>query len=164
MEEWKTIKGFEDYQVSNLGRVKSFKCNRERIMKTGTDGRGYPSVMLRAYFKAKAKNKQVHQLVAIAFLNHTPCGLVLVVDHINDIKTDNRVENLQIVTNRFNVCKTQGNYSSDYKGVHWNKQKKKWASQIRLKGKKKHLGLFTNEEEASKTYQTALLTLKTQNL
>ena len=69
---------------------------------------------------------------------------------------DNRVENLQIVTSRFNNRKTQGKYSSKYKGVHWNKQNKKWKVEITINKKIKYLGLFIDEYEASLTYQNAL--------
>jgi hypothetical protein len=80
----------------------------------------------------------------------------LVIDHINDIKTDNRVENLQIVSHRFNVCKTQGRYSSKYKGVCWCKTKNRWLAKIKINGKNLHLGYMTNEEEASQAYQNKL--------
>jgi hypothetical protein len=40
VEIWKTIYGYEDYQVSNLGRVKSLLFNKERILKYFNDGRG----------------------------------------------------------------------------------------------------------------------------
>ena len=40
----------------------------------------------------------VHQLVAMAFLDHVPNGHTLVVDHINDVKSDNRLSNLQLIT------------------------------------------------------------------
>ena len=44
-------------------------------------------------------------------------------------------------------------YSSKYKGVCWSKTTNKWRSQITINGKKKHLGLFTSEEEAHEAYQ-----------
>lgn len=163
MEIWKDVelKGYEgSYQVSNLERIKSFKWGKERILKA-TRTRGYLTVHLSS--KSKRKNMMVHQLVAIAFLNHKPCGYKLVVDHVNDVGTDNIVENLQVVTQRFNARKTQGNYSSQYKGVYWCKRGKKWKVAIRINGKKKHLGYFTDEEEASKAYQSALLTIQKTN-
>ena len=168
MEIWKDIKGYEGiYQVSNLGRVKSldrevkfshgFRKIKGIILKQKPNKHGYLVQGLRN--GTKLKMIHAHQLVAIAFLNHTPNGNTLVIDHINDVKTDNRVENLQIVTNRFNSCKTQGSYSSQYKGVSLDKGRKKWASNIRINGKLKKLGRFATELEASKAYQKALLTV-----
>lgn len=153
MEIWKEVKGFEDYQVSNLGNVKSIKKGVERKLKPGL-GKGYLKVVF--WMNGISTSRTVHQLVAEAFLNHIPCGHKLVVDHINDVKTDNRVENLQIVSNRFNAYKTQGNYSSKYKGVNWRSDRSKWRSQLRINGKSIHLGYFTNEKEASQAYQKAL--------
>jgi hypothetical protein len=163
IEEWKDIEGYEGlYQVSNLGRVKSLP--REWIGGNGSIGRhngmilrggistsGYPLVTLRKDGNKKTCN--VHQLVATAFLNHEPCGMCLVVDHKDDNKTNNRVDNLQIVTNRFNSYKTQGKYSSKYKGVSWHKSSGKWAVAIRVKGKSKHLGTFDCELEAAHAYR-----------
>jgi hypothetical protein len=163
IEIWKDIPDYEGlYQVSNVGRVrryvkskKSYKLNILTI-----DGTGY-------YRKKLSKNNNkkvfsVHQLVAKAFLNHKPNGMNLVIDHINNDKLDNRVENLQIVTQRFNVYKTQGNYSSDYKGVCWNKHAKKWRSAITIKGKRKILGYFENEYDAHLAYEKALQELVKQ--
>ena len=155
VEIWKDIPGYEGlYQVSNLGRVKSLKYNKERILKCGINTHGYNIVVLCDNGKPKTKN--VHQLVAMSFLNHNPCGFKLVIDHKNDIKTDNRLENLQIVTSRFNNHKTQGKYSSKYKGVYWNVQKKKWRSQINIKNRLIWLGDFKCELAASYAYQKAL--------
>jgi hypothetical protein len=154
MEIWRKIEGFEYYEVSNLGMIKSLKFGKEKILKPGKNRGGYFTVNLS---KDKIpKCKTIHQLVAIAFLNHKPCGLNLVVDHKNDDKTDNKVENLQIVTQRFNTRKTQGKYSSKYKGVCLNKALNKWISTIRINGKNIHLGLFNTELEASETYQNKL--------
>jgi hypothetical protein len=157
IEEWRKVKGFESYEVSNLGRIKSFHYNRETILKLNKNTNGYLNTAL--YHNKKRKQLMIHQLVAVAFLNHTPCGLELVVDHINDVKTDNRVENLQLVTSRFNVYKTQGKYSSKYKGVHFRKDINKWRSVIRIDGKRINLGNYKTELEASEAYQNKLKTL-----
>jgi hypothetical protein len=152
MEEiWKSIPDYNGiYEVSNLGNVKSLRFNKEKILKGGINTTGYNYVTI---FKSNIKkNFCNHQLVAMAFLNHIPCGHNLVIDHINDIKTDNRLENLQIVTQRFNVKKTQDRYSSKYKGVSWSKQSKKWQSSITINGKTKHLGYFKCELAAHITY------------
>ena len=47
-------------------------------------------------------------------------------------------------------------YSSQYKGVSWNKAGKKWTAQMRINEKLKHLGSFKCELEASEAYQKAL--------
>jgi hypothetical protein len=154
-EVWKQIKDYEGiYEVSSLGRVKSLKFNKQRILKGGLGAMGYVKVIL---CKSNTKkNITVHQLVAMAFLNHTQNGHKLVIDHINDNKTDNRLENLQIVTQRFNSCKTQGKYTSKYKGVYWFNDKKKWSSNIRINGKLIYLGLFNCELAAATVYQNKL--------
>lgn len=157
VEIWKDIPGYEGlYQVSSLGRVKSLNyglSKQEKVMVGWINNDGYKTVTLS--FNGK-KTKKIHQLVAIAFLNHKPNGVKNVVDHINDNKLDNRVENLQIVTQRFNVYKTQVKYSSKFKGVHWCKSANKWRSRISINGKEKHLGYFDCELAASHAYQKAL--------
>ena len=153
-EIWKDVVDYEGlYQISNLGRVKSLQFNKEKILKPQLVNNNYFIVRL---CNNNYKSRLVHQLVAESFLGHKPCGHKLVVDHINDIKTDNRLENLQIVTQRFNNRKAQGNYSSNYKGVSWAKESNKWTSRIYIKGKYQYLGLFINEHEAHLTYQNAL--------
>ena len=164
-EIWKDIPSYEGvYQISNLGRVKSLNYRNtglESVMKPKISSSKYHDVNLYKY--GKSKTHQVHQLVAIAFLGHTPCGHELVIDHINDNKHDNNVNNLQIVSHRYNVCKTQGRYSSKYKGVSWCKQRKKWIVRIDILKKTKYLGHFTNEYQAHLVYQKALLELTTKN-
>ena len=164
-EIWKDIPNYEEiYQVSNLGNVKSLsrenysgkgmKISKERILKQHLDNRYYYQVKL--YKDKKLKTFKVHKLVAMAFLNHTPCGYKLVVDHINDNSLDNRIENLQVVSQRDNAFKTQGKYTSKYKGVFWNKERNKWQTNIYINGKTKHLGRFDSEYEAHLKYQEAL--------
>jgi hypothetical protein len=158
MEEiWKDIPGYEGlYQVSNLGRVYSLpKFNHKGLyMSFGKTMNNYYFVYL--YRNNKSKSFRIHQLVAMAFLNHKINGNKLVVDHINNDKSDNRAENLQIVTQRHNTSKDKNNCSSKYVGVSWNKAAKKWKVAIRDKDKRIHLGYYTDELEASKAYQEEL--------
>ena len=161
MEIWKNIKGYEGlYQVSNKGNVKSlnrFRSNggvlKERVLKQSNDGHGYLKVGLCK--NSKINSIKVHKLVAISFLDHIPKGYEIVVDHINNIKTDNKIENLELITNREN-CSKDRKGSSKYTGVSWHKKSGKWLSSIYKNGKNNHLGLFISEIEASNTYQKSL--------
>lgn len=168
-EIWKDIPDYEGYyQVSNLGRVKSLerkciansyggiKLKKEKILSPSFN-KGYLYVVL--YFNRNKKTKSIHQLVAMAFLGHTPCGYKIVVDHINNIKTDNRIENLQLISNRENSSKDKKNMYSKYTGVSWDKSKNKWKAQIRINGESKHLGIFENEIDASNAYNKILKTI-----
>ena len=156
MEEiFKDIPNYEgSYQVSNLGNVKSLKYGKERILKPASNGDGYLQVVLRK--DGKSKTRTVHQLVAEGFLDHKPCGYKLIVNHINFIRHDNRAENLEIDTTRNNTNLKHLKSSSEYVGVSWDKDADKWMSRILINGKRKYLGRFTCEIEASKAYEKAL--------
>ena len=164
MEIWKSIEGCEDYEISNLGRVKSLArtvifsdgrvvSRKEKFLKLSVNDRGYLIVSLCK--DTKSKTKKVHQLVAIAFLNHTPDGNKLVIDHIDNNPLNNKLGNLQIITHRENTSKDRKG-SSQYTGVSWHKPCKKWIARIYINGKSKNLGRFKDELEAAKAYQTAL--------
>jgi len=159
IEEFRDVDGYDGvYQVSNLGRVKSLKFGKERILKDSIRGDGYIRFFLCK--DNKRNSRSAHQLVAVAFLGHKPCGFELVVNHINFDKTDNRVENLEIVTQRENSNRKHLKSSSIYTGVCWSKPAKKWQSSIRINGKLKHLGFFTDEIEAHQAYENALICIK----
>lgn len=99
-EIWKDIKGFEGlYQVSNLGRVKSFYGLKEKILKPGIIHKGYYQVILCK--QSIKKIYLIHRLVYEAFNGTIPEGLQ--VNHINEIKADNRLENLNLMTSKENV-------------------------------------------------------------
>lgn len=100
-EVWKNIDGFNDYMVSNLGRVKSFKQNKETILKGTIRIDGYVGVSL-LNNNDKQMNKQMHQLVAEVFITKpefNPDGSningILCVNHKDGNKLNNTVENLE---------------------------------------------------------------------
>lgn len=161
MEVWKSIKDYPNYEISNLGNVKSLKrikLNKgkypfiinEKILKKATDAYGYYHVRLSN--NSIVKTCKIHQLVSEAFLNHIPCGYKLVVNHINFIKTDNRIENLELITVRENTNRKHLKSNSKYTGVSWSKSNKKWQSQIFINGKNIHLGFYDNEIKAHLAY------------
>jgi hypothetical protein len=158
MEQWKDIEGYEGmYQVSNLGRVKSLPRpyrTKEKILKGGFDTGGYPHVALRKDNKLQVV--RVHVLVAKAFLGHEPCGHQVVVDHLDDDKTNNRVSNLNLTTQRDNCSRRGG--SSKYAGVYFFKRDKNWRAYIDIDGKREQLGTYPTEDEA---YQARLQKLAT---
>jgi hypothetical protein len=153
-EIWKDIPGyFGKYKVSNLGGVRSLGA-RVRILKTSRTKDGYLRVGLSK--NGNARRFKVHQLVAMAFLNHKPKGNKLVVNHKNFVKSDNRLENLEVVTNRENCNKKHLYSTSKYTGVYWDKRRKIWRAEITIKGKKLYLGSFEDDYNAHIVYERAL--------
>jgi len=156
-EIWKNITDYPDYQVSNYGRVKSLKFDKERYLKYGIDDRGYHHCVL--YKNGKGKKHKAHLLVWDHFGDKPRNGRILQVDHIkeND-KTNNRIDNLQLLNSRNNKNKSidKNNTSSKYVGVSWHKPTGKWMSRINIKDKQIYLGLFDDEYDAHLAYQERL--------
>lgn len=162
-EVWKDIKNFIGvYQVSNLGNVKSLNYNRtgkSKPLVQCTGGKRYLQVCLSK--KGKNYNYNVHSLVALMFLNHEAKGSQkIVIDHIDNNPLNNRIENLQLVSNRVNTSKNRIGGTSKYLGVHWAKTQNKWVSQIHVNGERIRLGCFDCEIEAHKAYQNKLSELE----
>lgn len=100
VEIWKDIEGYEGlYQISSLGRVKSLYNSKEIIRKTRINKFGYPYLNLSK--NGKKKTFTVHRLVALAFLPN-PDNLSQV-NHIDEDKTNNRVENLEWCSAKYNA-------------------------------------------------------------
>lgn len=153
-EIWRYIPGYPKYLVSDQGRVKSFKRGIGRILKAGNNSCGYMTVSL--FQDGKGHSKPVHQLVAMAFLGHKPCGLKLVVNHKDFNQHNNRLENLEIVTQRENANfkHLKKGRTSQYTGV--SKYSHGWRADISIDGKRKLIGRFRSEYEAHLAYQKEL--------
>lgn len=94
-EEWITVFNHPDYSVSNLGRVKSRKRKKTKILKTMRDNKGYLRVDL------DNKTYKVHRLVASCFLDN-PDNLSQV-NHKDENKENNCVNNLEWCNNKYNA-------------------------------------------------------------
>ena len=130
-EEWKDINGYKGlYQVSNLGRVRSVRYNKERIMELSYS-HGYLRVGL--YKNNKLKSHSVHRLVAQAFLDNPdnlPC-----VNHKDECKTNNHVDNLEWCSHQYNNTygtviqrRTEKNAKTVYQYTMDGEFVKKWIS------------------------------------
>ena len=128
------IIGYENYLIYNDGRVYNKKYNK--FLKTSTNGRGYKRVVLSK--KGKQKNHTIHRLVALHYIpnpENKKC-----VDHINRIRTDNRIENLRWATyseNNQNRTKRVDN-KSGHKYISYNKSMDRWAFKKTINKKKTH--------------------------
>jgi hypothetical protein len=73
------------------------------------------------------------------------------IDHINQVRTDNRWTNLRPVTHQENLqnTKRRSDSTTGVTGVCWHKAARKWSAQITLGGKSKHLGLYETIELAA---------------
>ena len=154
------------YEVSNFGKIKSLarkikggrgglKPVKELIKKSHINKRGYFGVVLSK--NGRKRTHEIHTLVWDAFGDKKRNGYILTIDHIDNNKLNNRIDNLQLLTNRENVSK--GFMSKDKKypiGVCWDKSNNAFVSRIRIGKTRKFLGLFKTPKEASKSYQDEL--------
>lgn len=99
-EIWKDIKGYERlYQVSNFGRIKSIKNNKEKILKLCANNKGYLCINLCR--DKKLKRFLVHRLVAEAFINNFDNKPF--VNHLDCNPSNNQVTNLEMCTQKENI-------------------------------------------------------------
>jgi hypothetical protein len=104
-EVWEDIIGYEGfYQVSDLGRVKSLRFNKEIILKFGVDWSGY--LLVNLFKNGIPKNMKAHRLVALTFIPNPENKLE--VNHKDGIKTNNNIENLEWSTRAENCLHAWG--------------------------------------------------------
>jgi hypothetical protein len=100
------------------------------------------------------KSVKIHRLAWLYMFGHFPDGPL---DHINRIKSDNRISNLRIANaslNGHNIESFSTN-KSGVKGVSWCKLSKKWKAIFVFRGKHMHLGLYVDIENAKNAYALA---------
>lgn len=143
-ENWKSINGYENYEISDHGNIKIIKTNK--MLKPRDNNIGYYIITLsKDGIKSTLK---IHRLVAEAFLenpHNKEC-----VDHIDRNKLNNHISNLRYATkseNNMNQSKRSDN-TSGITGVNFDKARNKWKAQIQKDGKKINLGSFETKEEA----------------
>lgn len=152
---WVYIKGYgKRYMLHPSGVVKSMPrkgVRKERILKGFIDGGGYYSYVLTN--DLNPKKELLHRLLYSHFKGELIEGLVI--DHIDNNKLNNHINNLQQITIRENGSKDRKGGTSKYLGVSWCKIKEKWRATIYDGVKRKHVGYFEIELEASKAYNAA---------
>tara|TARA_R110000868_G_scaffold224340_1_gene476329 strand:+ start:819 stop:1265 length:447 start_codon:yes stop_codon:yes gene_type:complete len=129
------IRCYEDGRIERLWRGVEW---REVIVKPAPDG----------YYQINIDNKlyKIHRIIASCFIGLDIDDLIQTVDHINRIRTDNRVENLRIVTQQ------QQRFNQGAKGYTYNKRDNNWTAQIMLNKKHIFLGNFDTEARAHQAY------------
>lgn len=144
-EIWKSIDGFPGYEVSNLGRIKSYKRKESKIIKPHLNSCGYFTIRL---WNKHRIGKQLHVLVARAFLGLSK----LTVNHKDGDKINNSIKNLEYLSTRENT-------------IHWHESRKRklpvgiwrvgnrFRSKICENGKRIHLGYFATKEEAGEAWR-----------
>ena len=156
IEIWRDIPQYEGhYQVSNLGKVRSLKFNRIKDVTFLNNKNRFVASLYND--GVRESGRLVSVISAIAFLNHKPCGHKIVVDHIDNNPLNDRLYNLQLITQRENLTKDKKN-KSGYTGVY--SIRNRYYSLIRIGGEKKYLGYFSTKEEASEAYQNELKKIK----
>jgi hypothetical protein len=123
----------------------------ELIAKTNSKrrktGKALGTLTPKGYLTASVHGRlhRVHRLVFLYFHGYIPEQ----VDHIDNNRTNNRIENLREATSEQNNHNRMPMSQSQIKGVYWVKESNKWVAAIGIKRKKIHLGTFQTIEEAA---------------
>lgn len=148
IEHWLNISGYDNYQVSNFGRIRNSTTGR--ILKLGNDSNGYLKVNLSK--NGKVKTHQIHNLVANEFIDKIDGKNYI--DHIDKNRLNNIVENLRWVSSSENSRNRSiaSNNTSNFKGVSFYKNHNKYYAEIKHEGQRYRLGHFKTAEEAARAY------------
>jgi hypothetical protein len=142
-EQWKCVDGFADYEVSSLGRVRSMKFGKVRILKPRKTTDGYFSVV--TCMNGCETSHRIHRLVASAFLPNPET--LPQVDHIDRTVTNNCVDNLRWVSPSQNSFNTHRHYRELY-GIYWKPQFGVYQVIVTHNRKLHHVGCTPDVEKA----------------
>ena len=149
------ISDYGDVWRGEFTSLKGRHCPRKQLAQNNQ--KGYLSV---GFTKASGEycRMSVHRLVAEAFIDDFHPDLW--VDHINGIRDDNRASNLRMVTpqqnHRGRYRKIQG-ASSRYRGVTWERSRRKWKASIYINKRSINLGSFEDEQQAALAFDRAAI-------
>jgi len=135
-EIWKKINNYEDYEISNFGNARSLKNNNIKKLKPSKSSSGYLQIVLCK--NGKTKNCFIHKLVAKTFLENK--NNYLEVNHIDENKENNNVNNLEWCSRKYNM-----NYGN-IKIKQSNAKKKKVA---KLNNNNEIIEIYESIKEAS---------------
>ena len=144
MEEFRIIKDYPKYEVSNHGNVRNKKTGR--ILQLQVDLKGYLYAHIRGY--NIDKKCKVHRLVALVFIDNPEKKAQ--VDHIDGNRKNNHVSNLRFVSNQENGMnkKIMKNNTSGITGIYFHEKSNKWKSLIRVNKILIYLGNFDSKQDA----------------
>jgi hypothetical protein len=153
----KQIQGFSKYTFSDCGKVFSLDKKGKREVKGAKDKNGYLKITLISDDKQTLYFRK-HRLIAWAFLGKSD----LQVNHIDGDILNNSIANLEYVTSMENQShrrKKEGYHV----GVCWAKKENKWRAYVQYNKKWKHLGFYSDFEDAKNAYLNALKELSITN-
>jgi hypothetical protein len=157
-EEFRAIKGYPDYEVSNLGRVKSLErighagsSIDEKILKTNPDANHYPTVTL--WKDGKGTSKNVHILMGIEFLDYNTGIDGWSVNHKDYNRENNNLSNLEIGMPRDIYCMKHLQKSDKYEDVYLDKIFSNWKTVVTRTKNDKRIEGFKDELEASEAQE-----------
>jgi hypothetical protein len=147
------LKEFLDYNP-DTGIFTWIKKPNKRIKVGQVAGRASGNGYVRIKFKHI--DYFAHRLAY--YMYHGVDPLEKCIDHIDGDKANNKIDNLRLASffqNQMNRVNLNRNNTSGVIGVSWHKSSKKWRAYIMINGEPKHLGLFTNKEDAIKARREA---------
>lgn len=132
----------------NYGSFKAWNSKFPGSVAGGFDGHGHREVRILGV------SYRAHRLAWAYMTGRWPDGQI---DHINGDRADNRFQNLRVVDNRQNGmnCGMNRLNTSGFKGVTWNKSRRKWQAGVTIYGQYKYIGLFECPKEAHDAYAVA---------
>ena len=153
MIKQKNINNYDNYSISSDGVILNNKTGK--FLKPNIN-KGYHSIRL--YKNNTPKKFLIHKLVQEHFGDNNNIEGYQI-DHIDNNKSNNSIDNLQLLTCRENNVKRCLNKhkTSKYTGVSWSKIAKKQQATITVNKKIKYLGYYDNEHEAAEAYKNELI-------
>jgi hypothetical protein len=132
-----------------------WKIRRARRVKVGAEAGSLHEGYVRLHLTGMGGRMFAHNVVWEMF--NGPIPEEMVVDHINGIKSDNRIENLRLVTRSQNAmnAKIRSHNTSGVKNVSWYPSSQRWVVKVCVGGSQKHLGYFKDLELAELVAQEA---------